>query len=156
MALFLSTIINKIDRKGRVSVPAAFRAALADQAFAGIIALPSFKSAALQCGGMDWMEKLGSGVDAYDMFSDEHDTLTATLFANAQQLGFDGEGRIVLPESLTAHANITTEAAFVGRGPLFEIWEPAAFADYRDDAVHRAADQGLTLRPRGDSPETAR
>ena len=40
MALFLDTFVNKIDRKGRVSVPATFRAALDGQAFHGIVALP--------------------------------------------------------------------------------------------------------------------
>ena len=149
--MFLSTTTNKVDRKGRVSVPAAFRAVLAGQAFHGIVAFPSFKHAAIQCGGMDWMEKLGAGVDAYDMFSDEHDTLTAALFANAQQLAFDGEGRVMLPEPLIAHAGLSEQAAFVGRGPLFEIWNPDAFANYQSDAVRQAAEKGLTLRP-GNAP----
>ena len=147
MALFLSTTINKVDRKGRVSVPAAFRAVLSGQAFHGIVAFPSFKHPAVQCGGMDWMEKLGAGVDAFDMFSDEHDTLTAALFANAQQLAFDGEGRVMLPEALVAHADLSEQAAFVGRGPLFEVWNPEAFNAYQADAVRQAADKGLTLRP---------
>lgn len=147
MALFLSTTTNKVDRKGRVSVPAAFRAVLAEQAFHGIVAFPSFKHPAVQCGGMEWMEKLGAGVDAYDMFSDEHDTLTAALFANAQQLSFDGEGRILLPESLIAHASLSDQAAFVGRGPLFEVWNPETFEAYQADAVRQAAEKGLTLRP---------
>jgi len=147
MALFLSTTTNKVDAKGRVSVPAPFRAALAGQSFHGIVALPSFKYAAIQCGGMDWMERLSTGVDAYAIFSDDHDALTATLFANAQQLSFDGEGRIVLPANLMEHAKITKSAAFVGRGPLFEIWQPEAFAAYQADAAKRAAEQGLTLRP---------
>lgn len=147
MALFLSTTINKVDRKGRVSVPAAFRAVLSGQAFHGIVAFPSFKHPAVQCGGMEWMEKLGAGVDAYDMFSDEHDTLTAALFANAQQLSFDGEGRVLLPESLIAHASLSDQAAFVGRGPLFEVWNPETFAAYQADAVKQAAEKGLTLRP---------
>lgn len=147
MALFLSTTTNKVDAKGRVSVPAAFRAALAGQTFHGIIALPSFKYAAIQCGGMEWIEQLSSGVDAYDVFSDEHDALTATLFANAQQLAFDGEGRIVLPAALIEYANISRQAAFVGRGPLFEIWQPDAFAEYQSEARRRAAEQGLTVRP---------
>ena len=147
MALFLSTTTNKVDAKGRVSVPAPFRAALAGQSFHGIVALPSFKYPAIQCGGMAWMEQLSSGVDAYDFFSDDHDTLTATLFANAQQLAFDGEGRIVLPAPLLEHANIDKQAAFVGRGPLFEIWQPDAFTEYQSEATRRAAEQGLTVRP---------
>ncbi|HCP00931.1 MAG TPA: transcriptional regulator MraZ [Rhodospirillaceae bacterium] len=147
MAMFLSTTTNKVDRKGRVSVPAAFRAVLTGQAFHGIVAFPSFKHPAVQCGGMDWMERLGAGVDTYDMFSDEHDTLTAALFANAQQLAFDGEGRIMLSERLIAHASLSAQVAFVGRGPLFEIWNPDAFADYQSEAVRQASENGLTLRP---------
>ncbi|MBO6782173.1 MAG: division/cell wall cluster transcriptional repressor MraZ [Alphaproteobacteria bacterium] len=146
MALFLSTTINKVDRKGRVSVPAAFRAVLAGQAFHGIVAFPSFKSPAVQCSGMDRMEQLAAGVDSYDLFSDEHDTLTATLFANAEQLAFDGEGRVLLPESLISHANLSDQAAFVGRGPVFEIWNPEAFEAYQAEAVRQAAEQKLTLR----------
>lgn len=147
MALFLSTTVNKIDRKGRVSVPAPFRNELAGLEFHGIVALPSFKAPSLQCGGMDWMERLSSGVSEYDMFSDEQDMLSATLFASAQRLAFDGDGRIVLPEILIDHAKLTDQAAFVGRGKLFEIWEPQAFAQHQRDAMTRAASQGLTLKP---------
>lgn len=145
MALFLSTTTNKVDRKGRVSVPAPFRNALAGLPFQGIVAIPSFKYPALQCGGMDWLEKLASGVESYAFFSEEHDALTAALFANAQQLAFDGDGRIVLPGDLADHANITEQAAFVGRGPTFEIWEPEAFRAYQADATKRAAEQALTV-----------
>ena len=149
MALFLSTTTNKVDTKGRVSVPAAFRAELAGQSFHGIVALPSFKYAAIQCGSIEWMQQLSTGIDAYGFFSDDHDTLTATLFANTHQIGFDGEGRIVLPAPLIEHANITKAVAFVGRGPLFEVWEPEAFANYQSEATRRAAEQGLTVRPAG-------
>lgn len=151
MALFLSTFINKIDRKGRVSVPAPFRAELAGQEFHGIVAIPSFKTPALQCGGMDWMERLSAGVNEYDMFSEEQDMLSATLLAAAQRLALDGDGRIVLPESLIAHANLGEQAAFVGRGKLFEIWEPEAFSAHQDAAVRSVAERGLTLRPATDS-----
>ena len=147
MALFLSTVVNKVDRKGRISVPAPFRAALAGEAFQGIVAFPSFKYAALQCGGMAWMEQLSAGVNAFDLFSDDHDALSATLFARAHSLTFDGEGRIGLPEELAQHAGITDAAAFVGRGPLFEIWEPTAFAAYQGEAAGRVAERGLTLKP---------
>jgi MraZ protein len=96
---------------------------------------------------MDWMEQLSSGVNAFDFFSDEHDTLTAALFSQTEQLSFDGEGRIILPTSLVQHANINKEAAFVGRGPTFEIWEPQAFNTYQNEATKKAAEQQLTLRP---------
>ena len=146
MALFLSTVVNKIDRKGRVSVPVAFRNAIVGQSFQGIVAFPSFKHPALQCGGIDWMLRLSESVGDFDLFSDEHDELTATLFATAQRLAFDGDGRIVLPTDLIEHANITSLVAFVGRGSLFEIWEPEAFKGYQAEAMKKMAQKGLTLK----------
>ena len=146
MALFIDTFINKVDRKGRVSVPATFRAALAGQNFHGIVGLPSFKYPAVQCAGIDWMQGLGDNLRQVDLFSDQHDDLTATLFPDAKQLAFDGEGRIVLPEILAKHAGITTLAAFVGRGSIFEIWEPRGFEAYTAEARRRAVEQGRTLR----------
>ena len=152
MALFIDTFINRVDRKGRVSVPAQYRAALAGQIFNGIIGFPSFKYPAVQCAGMDWMAGLSENVARVDLFSDEHDDLTATLFADAKQLPFDGEGRIMLPPALVEHAGLGEAAAFVGRGPTFEIWEPAALDRYKADARQRALANGRTLRvaPTGD------
>ena len=146
MAVFIDTFVNKIDRKGRVSVPATFRAALAAQAFQGIVAFPSFKFPALHCAGMDWMSSLIESTANVDLFSPEHDDLTASLFSDAKQLPFDGEGRVLLPESLCAHAKLTEAAAFAGRGRYFEIWEPKALEDYKAEARKRAAEQQRTLR----------
>ena len=58
----------------------------------------------------------------------------------------DSEGRIVLPEVLARHAGITNLAAFVGRGSIFEIWEPKSFEAYKAEARRRAVEQGRTLR----------
>jgi MraZ protein len=145
VALFIDTFINKIDKKGRISVPATFRAALAAQAFQGIVAFPSFKYPAIQAASMDWMQGLTERMAQVDLFSDEHDDLTATLFADAKQLSFDSEGRIMLPESLMAHASISENAAFVGRGMSFEIWEPGKLDVYKTEARQRALEKGRTL-----------
>jgi MraZ protein len=149
MALFIDTFVNKIDRKGRVSVPATFRTALGEQTFQGIVAFPSFKLPALHCAGMDWMQSLIDSTQNVDLFSQEHDDLTASLFADAKQLAFDGEGRIMLPEALCAHAKLTEAAAFAGRGRYFEIWEPQALEAYKAEARQRAADKQRTLRQQG-------
>lgn len=149
MALFIDTFVNRIDKKGRVSVPATFRAALTGQNFNGIVALPGFRYDALQCAGIDWMQKLVSQMGSVDLFSDAHDDLSITLFSEAKQLAFDGEGRIVLPEQLIAHAKLGEEAAFVGRGEIFEIWQPKTLEAHRADARRRALEKGMTLRNNG-------
>ena len=145
MALFFDTFLNKLDAKGRVSVPATFRAALNGQSFHGVLAMPSLKYSAIQCAGIDWMEELGRKVNQADFLSDEHDDLTAALFGDTKQLPFDGEGRVVLPSSLAAHACIADIAAFVGRGPFFEIWHPKTLETYKVEARKRALEKGRTL-----------
>src|SRR5262249_8730881 len=138
---------------GRVSVPAPYRQQLAGQAFQGIAALPSFKQRAIQCGSLEWLDSVNKQLGAVDLFSDEHDDLTASLFGDTKQLPFDGEGRIILPTVLIEHAGIEELAAFVGRGSIFEIWDPAALDAYKAEARRRALDKGRTLprRPGGDS-----
>jgi len=150
LALFLSTFVNKVDRKGRVSVPATFRASLTGQAFNGIVAYRSFKLPSIEAGGIDRMEEMSARIDTLDEFSEDRDSLSS-IFAEAQQLAFDGEGRVVLPEALCQHAGITESAAFVGQGRTFQIWEPQRF-----DRHQRARRQGTTLparRPERPAPE---
>ncbi len=144
MALFLSTFVNKVDRKGRVSVPATFRTALAGQNVNGIIAFRSFKLPALEASGIDRMEELSGRIDALPEFSEDRDALSSIL-ADAQPLAFDGEGRIVLPEQLCQHATITEAAAFVGLGRTFQIWEPQRFDQHQQEMRERARRQGATL-----------
>jgi len=153
--LFFSTFVNKVDRKGRVSVPATFRAAVADQSFPGIIVFPSFKYTALDASGIRRMEEMSERLNTLDEFSDEHENL-AMLFAAAQPLPFDTEGRIVLPESLVEYAHVTESAAFVGLGKSFQIWEPNRFADHQATLRERARQQGTRLPPLGGLTERRR
>jgi MraZ protein len=155
LGLFFSTFVNKVDRKGRVSVPAAFRAALEGSSFPGVILFRSFRLAALDGSGIDRMEELSARIDALDEFSEDREAL-ASIFADAQQLPFDGEGRIILPEALSAHAGITETAAFVGLGRTFQIWEPQSFEKHQQELRERARRQGTTLpsrRPDLPAPE---
>ena len=79
---------------------------------------------------MDRFAKLNERIERLDPFSEEHDAFTATIFGESVQLAFDGEGRVSLPETLVKAVGITEEAVFVGKGEMFEIWEPKAFAAY--------------------------
>jgi len=145
MALFLSTYINKVDRKGRVSVPAPFRAALASQAFQGVVLLRAHAHPCLEGFGGDTMEELGRRLDDLDFFSAAQDDLATAIFGEAVQLPFDGEGRVVLPLTLTEFAGIGEQVAFVGMGRKFQLWQPERFEQRRDRARAAVQEQGLTL-----------
>lgn len=145
MALFLGTSINKVDRKGRVSVPSAFRNAIADPTFHGIVGFPSFTHAAIECCTMGWLEELHTGVSRYHLFSEDHDDIATAVFSRTRQMAFDGDGRIVLPEHFREHTEIKDQAVFVGRGDTFHIWSPQAHQAFDEATTARLAKKKLTL-----------
>ncbi len=145
MSLFLSMTVNKVDSKGRVSVPAAFRAALAAEPDAGVVLFGAHAHPCLEGFSFSQMEELGRRLEHYDLFSSAQDDLATVIFGAAVQAAFDSEGRIVLPAALMKHAGVTTQAAFVGMGRKFQIWEPSAFAARRQTARLHVQAQGLTL-----------
>jgi MraZ protein len=79
------------------------------------------------------------------VFSQEHDDLAATLYADAFPVEADKEGRIVLPGDLVAYAGLTDAVVFMGLGRIFQIWEPAAADRRRAEARERAKVKGFTL-----------
>lgn len=149
MTLFLSTFVNKVDRKGRVSVPATFRAALADQPFQGIVLFRSSVHVCLEGFGWAAMEDLSRRLDAYDVFSSEQDDLATAIFGEAVQLPFDGDGRVILPQHLQDFAGIGDRVAFVGLGRKFQLWQPETLEARREEARREVKEKGLTL-PKGE------
>lgn len=146
MALFLSTYTNKIDKKGRVSVPSQFRTVLAKGEYVGIIAYPSFINDCIEACSMERIERLSNGIDNLDPFSDERDAFATAILGGSMQLAFDGEGRIMLPQKLIEVAKLNDSAVFVGKGATFEIWSPELFTDYSDKAREFAKRQRGSLR----------
>ena len=127
MGLFLSSYENRLDTKGRISVPAAFRSSLNNENFAGVVLYRSFTHNCIEGLSMSRMEKIANATDKMGMFDNDLDDLSALLFADARPLTFDVTGRIVIPAELLKHANIKDTALFVGRGNSFQIWNPQDF-----------------------------
>ena len=143
MTAFLSTYVNKVDRKKRVSVPAPFRAVLAGSSFGGLIVYPSLREPAIEAFSRDVLDQLNSrrmsrsleGDDFEQVLLGGGDGLVEAVMAIVHQLPFDREGRVVLPPALAAHAGISDQATFVGRGNRFQIWAPEAFQAHQDRAL---------------------
>lgn len=145
---FLGTFHNKIDRKGRVSVPAPFRQILGAGSFQGVVCFQSYKVPAIEGCGLDFMAELSDSVADFDLFSERQEDLAATIFSEAHQLAWDSGGRIQLPPELLEAGGIGETAAFVGMGKLFRIWEPQRLLAYQAErrAQARAKDLSLPLR----------
>jgi MraZ protein len=135
MLVFSGTHINKVDRKGRVSVPAPFRTTLAKAGAAEITIFPSYHEQAIQGMGPDILEALARGsIGTYNFYARDAANLATHIFEVARQIEWDAEGRIGLSEELIAHAGLGEQAAFVGKGLFFQIWSPERLA------IKRAAD----------------
>ncbi|NQZ14749.1 MAG: division/cell wall cluster transcriptional repressor MraZ [Alphaproteobacteria bacterium] len=145
MPLFLSTHINKVDKKGRVSLPSGFRAALSGQSFQGVVVFRSNNHDCLEGFAYSYMEELSARLDNFDLFSSEQDDLATTIFSEAVQLPLDGNGRVILPADLVEYAEVGEEAAFVGLGQKFQIWNPSKLQDRRDEARSVVKSKGLTV-----------
>ena len=134
-------------------MPAPFRSVLALQTVQGIIAFRSLTLPAIEGFGMDRMEKLSQQLDRLDLFSQDQEDWSASIFADAQHLSFDSEGRITLTEDLKLHAELEDSVAFVGRGPTFQLWNPQKFTAYQESARQRLRErkvQGLGALTQGE------
>jgi MraZ protein len=146
--MFLSSATNKVDGKGRVSLPARFRAALGEHRDQGIVAFPSYADPAIEACGQDFMQELSERVGRLDQFSEQQRLLNNTLFALSVELNFDSTGRILLPDRLLEHAGISDTAVFVGLGKTFQIWAPERYETHWRAMLQQAKESKLTLTMR--------
>ena len=136
--MFLSTYENKLDKKGRVSVPAPFRSYLSNLGYNGVICFPSFNHQCIESWPQDRIEKITNSIDDLNPFEEKKDYFATSILAESINLQFDSEGRILLTSKLLKHAKIKNSMVFVGQGKTFQIWEPAIFEKFKVNARKKA------------------
>jgi len=151
MALFAGTYENKVDRKGRVSLPAPFRAQLpeGDGRLVYVYRAPNLP--ALEACDQAFMERLAESLEQFDMFSEAEAGLGAVILADARPLALDGEGRIMLPAEHAEFAGIADRVAFAGHGRRFHLWQPEALTRHIADSRSRMKGMTLKMAPQGKS-----
>ena len=136
MAVFSGSYVNKIDRKGRVSMPAAFRSGLGDGPAAGVYVMRSIRGvealdAFTRQSFVEMSESIGNPFDS------ANDDSTGVIFGTSVLLTLDSEGRMSLPPDYRGFARVGDSARFIGHGPFFQIWEPEAGRAYLEEAFLR-------------------
>ena len=129
--MFLSSYENKIDKKGRVSVPATFRSHLGSMGYNGFVSYPSFNHPALEACSQDRIERLSSTIDSLNPFEEKRDYFATSVLSESESHQFDTEGRVSKSEKLLNHAKIKNNVLFVGLGRTFQIWEPTNFEKFK-------------------------
>lgn len=144
MAVFLSSFVNKIDKKGRVSVPASFRAVLGANA-QGIVVFRSLQYEALDGCSIAHLELLSESLEKQNLDPETFELIETTIFGGSVQIPFDSGGRITLPTHLANSVGIEEEIAFVGRRKTFQLWNPAKLAEHDSTARQAARAQDISL-----------
>ena len=132
--MFLSTYENKLDKKGRVSVPASFRSYLSSLGYNGVVCYPSFNNQSIEACSQDRIEKLSNTIDSLNPFEEKRDFFATSILSESISLQFDSEGRILMSSKLLKHAKIKNNMLFVGQGKTFQIWEPSIFEKFKAQA----------------------
>lgn len=148
MDRFVSNFTNRLDAKGRVSIPASFRGVLARDGFEGLYVHPALDSPALDAGGNALLAEIDTLLATLSPYSEERDHLSTALLGTSEILKIDPEGRVVLTESLKTHAGIADTVTFVGHGHKFQVWEPERFRAHLEEARSRVRDLKKTLGAR--------
>ena len=144
--MFLSNFENKLDKKGRVSVPASFRSHLSSLGYNGFITYPSFNNPALEGCSQDRIEKLSDLIDSLNPFEEKRDYFATSVLSESVNLQFDSEGRVLFSEKLLEHAQIKNSVLFVGLGKIFQIWDPKNFNKFKVFARKKAFQNRANLK----------
>jgi MraZ protein len=142
-AVFKGSYRHRIDGKGRLPVPAAFRRGLGEAVGATVVVTPLDQCLAVY-PAREW-SRLESQLAALTPFSRSVKALSRLISSRAHECALDVQGRILLPSALRAAARLDREAVVAGVLNRFEIWEPQAWAAFLADSERVLEDATLDV-----------
>lgn len=143
MNRFLSNATNRIDSKGRVSVPAPFRAVLVQRDIQELYCIQDFVFPAITVGGPDLLERYERQIGQEDPFSPLANEMSLLVHGGGVFMKLDAEGRLMVTDFIRDFTGITSEVAFVGRSDHFQLWQPQAFHEAQAAAREERRLRGL-------------
>lgn len=140
--MFKGTYRHRIDAKGRLPVPAAFRRALGGERRVVVTELD-------QClavySPLEW-EKLEGQLAALPSFSKPVKALTRLLASRAADCELDVQGRILLPPALRTAAGLARDAVVIGVLNRFEVWAPDTWNGFVRESERLLDDVSLDIQ----------
>lgn len=123
--MFTGEYRHAIDAKGRMAVPARFRAELAAGAF-----VTRWIDSCLAIFPSRAWDELAAKVASLPVTDAGARTFARFLFSSAFPVELDRQGRALVPAGLREQVGLKDEAVVVGMNERIELWEPAQWADY--------------------------
>jgi MraZ protein len=145
MTQFVGTHFGKLDRKGRISVPAPFRAELEAAATSHLVFRVGHQNPCIEARSRAVFQHMLDSILSLEHFSEDREALEAGIIADSTMLRLDGDGRLVLPEEMVKEVALDENIAFLGKGDRFEIWDAEKARAHVAEAKARVREKRLTL-----------
>src|SRR5690606_7114548 len=120
-----------LDAKGRITIPARHRDALAEQC-AGKLTLTRHPDGCLLIYPRPIWEEKREQIAAFPM---QARALQRLLLGNAQDVELDNAGRILIAPELRAAASLSRDVMLLGLGAHFELWDAAVLAQREQEML---------------------
>jgi MraZ protein len=134
-AVFLGEFDHSLDDKGRLAVPARFRAALDD----GLVITRGLEACLVIWDSDSW-RAISERVRTLNLWQGDARRLQRLFFSGASPATLDKLGRVVIPQFLREYAQLDGEVVVVGLGDRIEVWARDAWARERSQAERDGAE----------------
>lgn len=138
---FRGTFDYSLDAKNRLTVPARFRAALAE----GVVLAKGLERCVTLWTPAEFDSYTKAALAGFHPLSPEAQQLNRFFSANSYDTELDAAGRVMVPAFLLAHAGLSKEVVVTGLGNALEIWDRQTWADYNDALASRVTDITASL-----------
>jgi MraZ protein len=133
--MFLGEFVHTIDEKGRLTIPAKFRADLA----VGLVVTRGMDRCLAIYPMAEW-KQLAERVSALPMTDRRARTFRRLIFANASSATPDKQGRVLLPPRLREYAHLDGEVVIAGLNTYIEVWNSDSWNEERESVEGDSAE----------------
>ena len=145
---FLGRHDHTIDKKGRLSVPAAYRAEISRRSEMTSI-LTSYDNHLALYPREYWRENIEVGLAKISEWDKEGQAFRRLVVGGATECPIDSQGRILIPTNLRRHAELQSKVTLVGVLDFIEIWDTELWELDNDDTRARLAEIQRSLVDKG-------
>ena len=142
MNYLIGTYECKIDVKGRLLIPSAFKKQLAPVIPKGFVLKRAVFQNCLELYPLEQWEELIKKVNSLNRFKKKNNDFIRRFTAGVKFIELDSNGRLLIPRDLIEFSNINREVTLSTSVNIIEIWDKSSYekaiADSRDDFAQLA------------------
>ncbi|MBU4270217.1 division/cell wall cluster transcriptional repressor MraZ [Candidatus Dependentiae bacterium] len=136
-----------LDSKGRISMPARYRAAIESESKGQLVITIDTEERCLLLYPLPTWEEIEKKIESLPSFNQVTRRIQRLLIGHATELEMDGNGRLLLPPLLREYASINKQLVLVGQGKKFELWDKNVWGEGRNKWLNEGIGDNDTLPP---------